>query len=289
MSKQRGIDEVTGIETTGHVWDGIKELNRPLPRWWLWTFYACILWAVGYWIAMPTWPTLSGYTQGMLGYSQRATVAGEVKAATLAQAAMRDLLGKTALGDVKKNAELLRFATTGGAATFQTNCGPCHGRGAQGYVGYPNLNDDDWLWGGKIEEIEQSILYGIRSDHGKTRASQMPRYGLDKLLTDAQIDDATNYVLSISGGKADAAAAGRGAAVFKEQCVACHGDDGKGKPDVGAPNLTDGIWLYGSSPEAIATSIRTGRGGVMPAWTGRLEPVTIKSLAVYVYSLGGGK
>jgi len=289
VSKQRGIDEVTGIETTGHEWDGIKELNRPLPRWWLWTFYACILWAIGYWIAMPAWPTLSGYTQGMLGYSQRATVAGEVKAATLAQAGMRDQLGKTALGDVKKNAELLRFATTGGAATFQTNCGPCHGRGAQGYVGYPNLNDDDWLWGGKIEDIEQTILYGIRSDHGKTRASQMPRYGLDKLLTDAQIDDATSYVLSISGGKADAAAASRGAAVFKEQCVACHGDDGKGKPDLGAPNLTDGIWLYGSSPEAIATSIRTGRGGVMPAWTGRLDPVTIKSLAVYVHSLGGGK
>lgn len=289
MSKNREIDHVTGVETTGHDWDGIKELNKPLPRWWLLTFYACIVWAIGYWIAMPAWPTLNGYTKGMLGYSQRATVTGEVKAASAAQGAMRTLLDKTPLADVKKNPELLRFASTGGAASFQTNCGPCHGRGAQGGAGYPNLNDDDWLWGGKVEDIEQTLLYGIRSEHAKTRASAMPKYGIDKLLTDAQINDATAYVQSISGAKPDAAAAGRGAVVFKEQCAACHGDDGKGKLDQGSPNLTDGIWLYGSSPEAIATSIRTGRGGVMPAWTGRLDPVTIKSLAVYVHSLGGGK
>ncbi len=156
-------------------------------------------------------------------------------------------------------------------------------------AGYPNLNDDDWLWGGKVEDIEQTLLYGIRSEHAKTRAVIMPRYGLDKLLTDAQIDDATNFVLSISGGKADAAAAGRGAVVFKEQCAACHGEAGKGMIEQGAPNLTDGIWLYGSSADAIATSIRTGRGGVMPAWAGRLDQVTIKALTVYVHSLGGGK
>ena len=289
MSTNREIDHVTGVETTGHEWDGIKELNKPLPRWWLLTFYACIIWAIGYWIAYPAWPTLNGYTKGMLGYSQRATVSGEVKAATQAQSGMRDLLDKTPLADIKKNPELLRFASTGGAAAFQTNCGPCHGRGAQGSVGYPNLNDDDWMWGGKVEDIEQTLLYGIRSEHAKTRSSAMPKFGIDKLLTDVQIDDATAYVQSISGGKADAAAVARGAVVFKEQCASCHGDDGKGKLDQGSPNLTDGIWLYGSSTDAIATSIRTGRGGVMPAWTGRLDPVTIKSLAVYVHSLGGGK
>jgi cytochrome c oxidase cbb3-type subunit III len=184
---------------------------------------------------------------------------------------------------------LLRFATTGGAAAFQTNCGPCHGRAAQGFTGYPNLNDDDWLWGGKIEDIHHTILHGVRSEDAKARASQMPRYGIDKLLTDNQIDDTTDYVLSISGGKADAAAVGRGAVVYKEQCAACHGDDGRGKFEQGAPNLTDGIWLYGSSRDAITTSIRTGRGGMMPAWTGRLDPITIKALATYVHSLGGGK
>jgi cytochrome c oxidase cbb3-type subunit III len=290
VSNHREIDEVTGVETTGHAWDGIKELNKPLPRWWLLTFYACIIWSIGYWVAMPAWPTLSGYTAGMLGYSQRATVNSEVKAATQAQAGMREMLAKTPLVDVKKNPELLRFATTGGAAAFQTNCGPCHGRGAQGAIGYPNLNDDDWLWGGKIEDVEQTLLYGIRSEHPKTRASQMPRFGLDKLLTDAQIADTASYVLSLSGAsKGNPESASRGAAVFKEQCASCHGDDGKGKLDQGAPNLTDGIWLYGSSPEAVATSIRTGRGGVMPAWEGRLDATTIKSLAVYVHSLGGGK
>lgn len=289
MSKHREIDEVTGVETTGHEWDGIKELNKPLPRWWLLTFYACIIWSVGYWVVYPAWPTLNDYTRGIWGYSQRAVVAGEVKAAVQAQSGMREQLAKTPLADIKKNPELLRFATTGGAASFQTNCGPCHGRGAQGFVGYPNLNDDDWIWGGKIEDIEQTILYGIRSEHAKTRSTAMPKFGVDKLLTDAQISDVTDYVLSISGGKADAGAAGRGAAVFKEQCVSCHAENGKGMIEQGAPNLTDGIWLYGSSREAILTSVRTGRGGMMPAWGDRLDAVTVKSLASYVHSLGGGK
>jgi cytochrome c oxidase cbb3-type subunit 3 len=289
VSKQREIDEFTGVETTGHQWDGIKELNKPLPRWWLLTFYATIVWAIGYWIAFPAWPTLSSYSKGVLGYSQRATVAGEVKAATQSQAGMRDLLAKTALADIKKNPELLRFANTGGAAAFQTNCGPCHGRGAQGAVGYPNLNDDDWLWGGKIEDIEHTILYGVRSDDAKARASQMPRYGLDKLLTDAQISDVADYVLTLSGGKADATAAGRGAVIFKEQCASCHGENGKGMAEQGAPNLTDGITLYGGNREAIVASIQTGRGGMMPAWAGRLDAATVKSLASYVHTLGGGK
>jgi cytochrome c oxidase cbb3-type subunit 3 len=288
MSK-REIDAVTGVETTGHEWDGLKELNKPLPRWWLLTFYATILWAIGYWVVYPAWPTLNGYTKGMFGYSQRATVASEVKSAQAAQADMRTLLEKTPLPDIRRNAELQRFAMAGGNAAFQTNCAPCHGRGAQGFVGYPNLNDDDWLWGGKIEEIEKSILYGIRSDHKNTHAVVMPRFGLDKLLTEAQIADVTEHVLSISGQAADRAAAIRGADVYKEQCANCHADDGKGKQDQGAPNLTDKIWLYGGTREAITESVRTGRGNVMPAWAGRLDPVTLKALTVYVHSLGGGK
>jgi cytochrome c oxidase cbb3-type subunit III len=285
----REIDQVTGVETTGHEWDGVKELNKPLPKWWVWTFYATILWAIGYWIAYPAWPTLSGYTTGVLGYSQRQVVASEVTAAKTAQAQFRDKLATTPLDKVKADADLLRFAIAAGGTAFQANCAPCHGRGAQGFMGYPNLNDDEWLWGGSIEDIHKTISVGIRSDQKETRASQMPRYGLDKLLDDKQIGDAAEYVLSLSNKATDQAAAARGKVLFAEQCATCHGADGKGKLEQGAPNLTDAIWLYGDSRPAIVESIRTGRGGMMPAWAGRLDAETLKALAVYVHSLGGGK
>ena len=288
MSKKY-VDEVTGVETTGHEWDGIRELNKPLPKWWLWTFYACIVWAVGYWVLYPAWPTMASYTKGTLGYSQRVTVMDEVAAGKAAQGKFRADLDATPLDKVKDNAELLRFAMAGGAASFATNCAPWHGRGAQGFVGYPNLNDDEWLWGGKIDEVLNTIRFGIRSGAKGAHESQMPRFGIDKLLDSAQIDDTAEYVLSLSGKSTDQAAAARGKTVFAEQCVSCHGADGKGLKEFGAPNLTDAIWLYGDSKPAIAESIRTGRGGVMPSWEGRLDPVTLKSLAVYVHSLGGGQ
>jgi cytochrome c oxidase cbb3-type subunit 3 len=286
---KRDIDEVTGVETTGHEWDGIKELNKPLPRWWVLTFYASIVWSVGYWLVYPAWPTLTGYTKGLWGYSQRTAVTGEVKAGRDSQAQFRDRLAATPLDRIKDDPDLLRFAVAGGSATFQANCAPCHGRGAQGFAGYPNLNDDDWLWGGSLDEIHKTISVGIRSGLDEAHLSQMPRYGLDKLLDDAQIGDAAEHVLSLSGKSTDADAAGRGRKTFAEQCATCHGETGKGSRDFGAPNLTDAIWLYGGSKAAIVESIRTGRGGVMPAWTGRLDAVTLKSLAVYVHSLGGGK
>jgi cytochrome c oxidase cbb3-type subunit 3 len=283
------IDEVTGVSTTGHEWDGIKELNKPLPRWWLLTFYVSIVWAIGYWIVYPAWPLANSFTPGIWNFSQRAAVAAEIQAARGEQAAMRGLLETTPLADIRKNPELLRFANAAGAASFQTNCAPCHGRGAQGFIGYPNLNDDDWMWGGSIEEIHQTIAYGIRSGHESTHAVVMPRFGLDKMLDDAKINDVAEYVLSLSGKAGDTAAAARGAETFKAECAVCHGDDGKGKTDQGAPNLTDGIWLYGGSKEQVVESIRTGRGGSMPAWAPRLDAATINSLAVYVHSLGGGR
>jgi cytochrome c oxidase cbb3-type subunit III len=286
---KRQIDEVTGVETTGHEWDGVKELNKPLPRWWVWTFYATIVWAIGYWIVYPAFPTFTGYTTGLFEYSQRAAVSDEVKAALAQQSELRDKLASKPLDRVKDDPDLLRFAMAGGAAAFQTNCAPCHGRGAQGFAGYPNLNDDDWLWGGTIEDIHKTISFGVRSDRKEARTSQMPRYGLDKLLDDAQIADVAEHVLSLSGNSTDPAAVVRGQKVYAEQCVACHAPDGKGKQDQGAPDLTDAIWLYGGSKQAVVESIRTGRGGMMPAWAGRLDPVTLKSLAVYVHSLGGGK
>lgn len=286
---EREIDEVTGVETTGHEWDGIKELNKPLPKWWLYTFYATIVWAVGYWVLYPAWPTVNGYTQGILGYSQRAVVAEAIQANRAGQARFRDQIAATELEDIKNDPQLLRFAMAGGESAFGENCAGCHGRGAQGFVGYPNLNDDDWVWGGTLPAIYQTINFGIRANHDETRLSEMPKFGIDGLLEAEQINDVASYVLSLSGEPDDATAAQRGETLYAENCSVCHGDDGKGNQELGAPNLADTIWLYGSDKASVVESIHTGRGGMMPPWQGRLDDVTIKSLAVYVHSRGGGE
>lgn len=290
MAHQKEIDQATGVETTGHTWDGdLKELNKPLPKWWLYTFYVCIVWAIGYWVVYPAWPLMNDYTRGIWNYSQREAVMQEVAAGKAAQGELRAAVENTALADIPKNPELLRFATASGAAAFGTNCAPCHGRGAQGFKGYPNLNDDDWIWGGSIDAIHQTIAGGIRSDAEDTRMSAMPKFGIEKLLEDAQINDTAEYVLSLSGKSSDKEAAGRGQTIFAEQCAACHGEDAKGNQEMGAPNLADAIWLYGGEKADVVQSIQTGRGGMMPQWANRLDPVTIKTLAVYVHGLGGGK
>jgi cytochrome c oxidase cbb3-type subunit 3 len=290
MTSTKGdIDAVTGVETTGHEWDGIRELNKPLPRWWLFTFYVTIVWAIGYWIVYPAWPTLNGYTRGIFNYSQRDAVTQEVASARSAQAHLRDKLAQTPLAAVKQDPDLYRFAIAAGTVAFQNNCAACHGRGAQGFTGYPNLNDDDWLWGGTVDEIHKTISFGIRADSKETRTSQMPRFGIDKLLSEADISDVAEFVLSLSGKAGDPVAVAKGQKTFADQCASCHGADGKGKQEQGAPNLMDPIWLYGNSRQALLDSIRTGRGAMMPAWDGRLDPATIKALSVYVHSLGGGK
>jgi cytochrome c oxidase cbb3-type subunit 3 len=290
MAHDKRIDEVTGVETTGHVWDGdLQELNKPLPRWWLWVFYVCCIWAAGYWAVYPAWPTLTDYTKGYFGHSQRAEVTADVAAAKSAQEKYRQGIAQASLADVKKSEDLFQFAQAGGAAAFGENCAGCHGRGAQGAVGYPNLNDDDWVWGGTVEQIHDTIAYGIRATHEKTRNSAMPRFGLDGILDNAKISDVANYVRSLSGQATDKDAAARGQPIFAEQCAACHGENAEGNQEMGAPKLSDAIWLYGNSQEAVMASITTGRGGMMPVWAERLDPVTVKMLAVYVHSLGGGK
>jgi len=289
MATNHEVDAYTGIETTGHEWDGIRELNKPLPKWWLYVLYATIIWSLGYWVAYPAWPTLSGYTQGWLGYSQRQTVTRGIEDARAAQAASNAAIAQASPEEITANPDLLQFAVAGGRAAFGDNCAPCHGRGAQGAVGYPNLNDDDWIWGGKLGDIQTTIRHGVRGISGETRLSAMPRFGLDQMLAKAAIGDAAEYVRTLSGAASDAAAAERGKALFADNCASCHGEDGKGNQELGAPNLTDDIWLYGSSKADIARSIETGRGGVMPAWGGRLDESTIKKLTVYVHSLGGGK
>ncbi|ACA17678.1 cytochrome c oxidase, cbb3-type, subunit III [Methylobacterium sp. 4-46] len=278
-------------DTTGHEWDGIREYNNPLPRWWLLTLYATIVWAFGYWIAYPAWPLIASHTGGILGYSSRAEVLAEVDRAKAARTALgQDRLASAALGEIKADPALLSLALATGKAAFGDNCAGCHGTAATGRVGYPNLQDDDWLWGGSLDAIAQTIRVGIRSGHADARQGDMPAFGRDGVLKRDEVETVANYVLSLSGKAFNPALSlQKGAEVFAQNCAACHGDQAKGNPELGAPDLTDAVWLYGSAPEQVIATITNGRKGVMPTWEGRLDTATIKSLAVYVHSLGGGK
>lgn len=290
MADHNDIDGVTGRSTTGHEWDGIKELNTPLPRWWVLTFYATILWAVGYWVVYPAWPLVSGYTAGVLHYTNRGAVGKDLAELAVIRGDTMKVLAGASLAEIEKNPSLLSLARESGRTVFADNCAPCHGTGAAGAKGYPNLNDDDWLWGGSLEQISQTIQFGARSGSPKAHESQMLAFGRDGILKQNEIVTVANYVRSLSGLSTEPgfnAAAGK--TIFDANCVACHGKDGKGNQELGAPNLTDQIWLYGSDEATIVETITNGRAGVMPAWTGRLDPVTIKALTVYVHSLGGGK
>ena len=290
MTDHSEFDKVTGTATTGHEWDGIKELNTPLPRWWVFTFYACIVWAVGYWIVYPAWPLVSGYTSGVLHYSSRANVAVELANLEKIRGDKMLTLGAASLADIEKDPALLALARARGKTVFGDNCAPCHGSGAAGAKGYPNLNDDDWLWGGSLDQIKQTIEFGVRSGHSKAHEGAMLAFGKQGILKSAEIVTVANYVRSLSGlstSQGFDAVAGR--KIFVENCVACHGDAGKGNQELGAPNLTDKIWLYGSDEATIIETITNGRAGMMPAWAGRLDPSTIKAMAVYVHSLGGGQ
>lgn len=289
-SEKKDFDHVSGKATTGHEWDGIKELNTPLPRWWVITFYLTIVWAVGYWIVYPAWPMLWSHTTGILHYSSRADVAVELANLEKLRGEKMVTLGAASLADIEKDPALLALARARGKAVFGDNCAPCHGSGAAGAKGYPNLNDDDWLWGGSLDQIMQTIQFGVRSGHPKTHDSAMLAFGRDGMLKGEEIVAAANYVRSLSGlptRQGYDPAVGR--KIFADNCVSCHGDAGKGNQEVGAPNLTDKIWLYGSDEATIIETITNGRSGVMPAWTGRLDPSTIKAMAVYVHSLGGGQ
>ncbi|MGF1610495.1 MAG: cytochrome-c oxidase, cbb3-type subunit III [Kiloniellales bacterium] len=283
-------DSVTGTQTTGHEWDGIKELNTPLPRWWLYVFYATILWSLGYWVLYPAIPTWSGYTKGIIGGTEREALQDKLQEARAGQAIYLDRIQIASLEEIAGDAALLNFAIAGGRAAFADNCAPCHGLGGAGQAGgYPSLADDDWLWGGSLEEIQTTVLYGIRSNHEDTRLSEMPAFGADGLLSAEEISEVAEYVLSLSGGGSDAAAAERGAPLYADNCAACHGEQGEGMAELGAPRLDNQIWLYGGSKEEIVAQISRPKHGVMPAWGERLDDVTIKMLATYVHSLGGGQ
>ncbi len=289
--KKKEIDSHTGVETTGHEWDGLKELNNPLPRWWLWVFYACIIWSVWYWVVYPAWPTLSGHTKGIGGYTQFNELEKSQNEIIERQSVYLERFEKSSFDEVLNDPELYAFALAGGLSTFKDNCATCHGTGASGSAGYPNLNDDDWLWGGHVRDIQQTITYGIRADNIDTRVSQMPAFGKDGLLKRQEISDVVDYVLSLSGGKLHGAHgnSANGAKIFKNQCASCHGGHGKGLREFGAPNLTDKIWLYGGDRDTVYETVFYARAGMMPAWDSWLDKNTIRQLTIYLHQLGGGE
>jgi cytochrome c oxidase cbb3-type subunit 3 len=286
------VDSHSGVETTGHEWDGIKELNNPLPRWWRFVFWASVVVAVIYWILMPAWPALpgmQGHTTGVLGQSDRADVAGEVSAARAERAALGAKLAAQDAASILKDPELSQLALGLGESAFGDNCATCHGAGGRGAKGYPQLSDDVWLWGGSLDAIEQTVKFGIRSGHEKAHVKDMPAFGRDDFLTTAQIEDLVQLVRQASHQTADAAAALRGRPLYDANCASCHGADMRGDRTQGAPNLTDEEWLYGGDVASIRRTIFGPRGGVMPAWVDRLDPATVRALAIYVHSMGGGE
>lgn len=278
------------VETTGHQWDGIEEYNNPLPRWWVWVFYATIVWGIGYTIAYPAWPLIKEATPGLLGASTRADVAAEIAAVDAANAAIKEKLVAADLNAIAADPALAEFATRAGAAVFRTNCAQCHGSGAAGFVGYPNLLDNDWIWGGTMEDIHLTVTHGIRNTtDADARYSEMPKFGADGILDETQIAQVVEHVLALSGQEHDAALATEGATVFADNCVACHMEDGSGDRAQGAPRLSDAIWLYGGSREAITDTVINARFGVMPNWNGRLSEDEIRAVSFFVHGQGGGE
>jgi cytochrome c oxidase cbb3-type subunit III len=278
------------VGTTGHEWDGIEELNTPLPRWWLWLFYATIIWSIGYWVVYPTWPLVSSYSNGLFNWHTRSAVATQLAALQEERGPMMQKLASASLQQIESTPELLDFARALGRRAFADNCAPCHGSGGGGAKGYPNLNDNDWLWGGKLDDIALTIRHGVRAGDDEGRQGSMPAFGRDGLLKSSDISTVADYVRSLSGLKTgpNADLAG-GAKIFADNCAVCHGPEGKGNRELGAPNLTDQIWLYAPDKKTIMEGIINGRGGVMPAWGGKLDDVTIKALTVYVHTFGGGE
>jgi cytochrome c oxidase cbb3-type subunit 3 len=285
----KDVDALSGVETTGHEWDGIKELNNPLPRWWLWTFYGCIVWAVAYTIFFPAWPLVSSATSGLLGYSSRGELRQTLAIAEEAKSGVAARIAATSLKEVMADPELARFATSAGASAFKVNCSQCHGTGAAGGPGYPNLNDDSWIWGGSVDDIYHTIAHGVRSPTDPdTRYNIMPNFGADQMMDKEAIAGLAEYVAGLSGMEGGSATP-EAAQVFADNCAACHGEGGVGMPEVGGPNLTDRIWLYEGSVEAIEAQIERPRHGMMQAWSEKLDEVTLKELAIYVHGLGGGQ
>lgn len=281
-------DAISGQETTGHEWDGLKELNTPLPRWWLLTFYACIAFAAGMFILYPGIPYGPGYFRGLLGYSQRARVDADVRKLAAQRSSYMDKIASLSFADIRDDKQLSSMAATSGRIAFAENCKPCHGAGGGGNLGYPALAAGAWIWGGKLEDIQYTLTYGIRNGHENARDSQMPQFGADGLLTPEQIQQTADYVMTLYGEKSEKDLSA-GKQLFADNCAACHGEAGQGNRELGAPRLAGHVHLHGDTRDQVVAQITKPALGVMPNWNTRLDAGTIKSLTLYVHGLGGGE
>lgn len=281
-------DPTTGRTTTGHEWNGIEELETPIPRVVIFFLIVTTLFAIGYWILMPAWPLGVTYTKGLLGIDQRAVVTKQVEDAAGIRAVWTGRIAEASLEDIAADPALMNHVRETGRTLFIDNCAACHGTRGTGGPGFPNLAAKAWLWGGEPETIAETIRIGINSTNEETRVSQMMAFGRDGVLDDGQVRAVTAYVRSLSSlpaGADDTARIAAGKDIFVANCVACHGEDAKGSTDAGAPDLTDAAWIYGSSTQSVFTTIYSGRQGHMPHWEGRLSLVDIKLLALYVGTL----
>jgi cytochrome c oxidase cbb3-type subunit 3 len=306
MSEQKLQSQT--VQTTGHAWDGdLQEYNNPLPVWWVYTFYVTVVFALVYWVIYPSWPFGKGWIGGVSNityvnsegetkthsWNTRALLMKDLNQAAVAQKPYFDKISAMSYEQIAKDPDMNGFIISAGKALFSDNCAACHQSGGQGVVGFfPNLTDDDWLYGGSYDRIHETVTGG--------RRGYMPTFG--EVLSGEQIDDLANYVAKLSGIGHDTAKAEAGDVLFHSEtaaCYYCHGVDAKGRKDIGAPNLTDSIWLWANVPAApgnegkvaaIRGVITNGLSkGVMPAWAGRLSPEQIKVLTVYVHELGGGQ
>lgn len=284
------IDPVTGRKTTGHVWNGIKELDTPIPRGVLLFLIVTHVFAVIWWFLMPTWPLGSTYTKGILGEDQRTAVEQELKVASSTRLPWIKKIETTSYDEIRADEPLMATVKSYGHQLFGDNCAACHGRDGKGGSNYPDLTDDDWIWGGGPEKIQQTLTVGVNSRHPDSRVGQMPAFGRDEMLVRQQVLDVALYVRSLSDPSASTAEnignVDKGREVFQTTCVACHGEKAQGDPEVGAPNLTDDRWLYGGTLQTIVDTVHGGRQGHMPTWDERLSPAEIKVLSLYVNALG---
>lgn len=284
-------DPHTGYLTTGHEWSGIKELNTPVPRAVYFFLIVTFLFSVGYWILMPAWPVGTTYTKGLLGNDEQAIVASDVRQAAADRATWMKRIEAESFADIQRDPRLMNMVRETGRTLFGDNCAACHGLDAKGGKGFPNLTTRSaWLWGGSPEEVAETIRVGINAAHPKTRSSQMLAFGKDGMLKRPDIENVVAFVRSLSDPavkRAEAAKVEAGQELFKANCASCHGDDGKGKADLGAPDLTDTFWIYGGDAHSLYESVWSGRQGVMPSWEQRLNPAERKILTLYLLAMRG--
>lgn len=280
------------VKTTGHSFDGIEEYDNQIPTWWKIAFIICIIVAIAYALIFPSFPYHKGNFAGLLNWTSKQKLEKDLNETSISRKQQYEKLKTLSFDEIRKDANLKEFAIKGASYFFQDNCVPCHGKGGAGQKGgFPVLVDDDWIWGGKIEQIYQTINYGIRNSNPNSRQNAMTKFGVDGILNKDQIDDVADYVFSLSNKNYQAAALKiqSGKEIFAKNCISCHGVNAKGNKELGAPNLTDKIWIYGGEKKDIVAQVYSPKMGAMPAWGERLDPEIIKMLTIYVYELGGGE